>query len=781
MKSLLTVICTLLMTALPICAAADRPNVVVILADDLGFSDIGSYGGEIATPHLDQLANNGLRFTRFYNTARCWPTRAALLTGYYAQQVRRDTVHGIHSGGRGNRPAWAPLLPEMLRPLGYRSYHSGKWHLDGKPMENGFDRSYSLGDHGRFFHPQVHFEDDRKLPPVEPGTDYYATTAIADHAIKCLREHAQKHTDAPFFQYVAFTAPHFPLHALPEDIERYRTRYLEGWEEVRDERWERMQQLGLLEGSLSAVEEDVGPPYDFRDGREALGPGEVYLPHRWGGLNSEQREFQATKMAIHAAMVDRMDREIGRVLEQLRSMNVLENTLILFLSDNGASAEIMVRHDGHDPEAAPGSAATHLCLGPGWSTTSNTPFRRHKTWVHEGGISTPLVAHWPNGIEARGELRQNLGHVIDIVPTILDLAGGKQPETWKEQPVPAPPGKSLVNVFAQDDSVPHDYLWWSHEGNRAIRIGDWKLIAADYVGDWELYDLGNDRAEQHDLADDHPEKVRELEQAWRAKRDEFRTLVLRDLPASAVQEAKKLILPGESFFVADKPAFILHPPKSKRSKPQPWILYAPTLPPTPDQHEKWMHEQFLAAGVAVAGIDVGESYGSPRGQKLYSALYRTLTEKRRFARKPCLLGRSRGGLMITNWAVHNPSKVAGLAGIYPVLDLTSYPGVANAAEAYKLTPEELVATLSENNPIERVLVLAEAGVPAFFVHGDSDEVVPIEKNSGEFARRYQAAGVESAVELIVAEGQGHNYWEGFFRCRELIDFAIKQAKAGAER
>jgi arylsulfatase len=395
-------------------------------------------------------------------------------------------------------------------------------------LQNGFDRSYSLDDHDRHFTPQRHTEDDKPLPAVEAKAGYYSSTAIADHAIKCLKEHAEKHAAAPFLEYLAFTAPHFPLHAPAEDIARYRKKYLAGWDALRDERWQRLKELKMGGTVLAAIERDVGPPYAHPEAIKKLGPNELNRPLPWKDLSAEQREFQANKMAIHAAMVDCMDREIGRVLAQLRTMGVLDNTLIFFMSDNGASAEIMVRGDGHDPHAECGTGATFLSIGPGWSSLANTPFRRHKTWVHEGGIATPLIVHWPKGIAARGELRHTPGHLIDLVPTILEAVGGKRLEKWEGQPVPPAPGKSLVPLFAKDGTVARDSLWWLHEGNRALRVGDWKIVAAGKDSPWELYDLKDDRSESRNLAADRPEKVRELAAVWQKQLEGHTALAGKD-------------------------------------------------------------------------------------------------------------------------------------------------------------------------------------------------------------------------------------------------------------
>jgi arylsulfatase len=513
----------------------------------MGFSDAGCYGGEIATPHLDALAKTGLRFTQFYNTARCWSTRTALMTGYYPQQVRSDPIV------KGSRlPNGVKLIPHYLKSLGYRCYHSGKWHVPGAPLpcaDGGFDQSYELLDHNRNFNPQNHRRNDQPLPPIEPNSGFYTTSFIAQETINQLKEHSEKTPKSPFFAYTAFTSPHFPLHAPQEVIAKYREKYNVGWEVIREQRFRLLTEMGIVRCPLSPPEREVGPPYP-QNNLAPLGNGEVLKPQRWNDLTDEQRQFQAVKMSIHAAMVDVIDREIGKILEQLRTMDALENTLIFFLSDNGCSAEIMIRGDGHDPTAEPGSAATFLCLGPGWSTTSNTPFRRHKVWTLEGGISTPLIVSWSKkfaGTTSANRLRYDLGHVVDILPTILDAAGYHENENatkikaktiatanettneTAEAEFVTPPGESFFSAIVGEmnaESRKRSPIYFSHEGNRAIRDQNFKLVstAKNRQGDhlWHLYDMTSDRSEQIDLSAQHPEKAAELQQQWQQLDNQFK-------------------------------------------------------------------------------------------------------------------------------------------------------------------------------------------------------------------------------------------------------------------
>ncbi len=521
-RVLLAIVSTSLLAAAPPVAKAAPPSVLVILADDLGHSDLGCYGGEIDTPNLDRLAAEGLRFTQGYSTARCWPSRGAILTGYYAQSIRRDALPGGTGGGGGVRPSWARLLPEMLAPAGYRCYHSGKWHIDGQPLQQGFHRSLDVTGKGQsnFFDSSGVTEEGQ---PVGTIKNFYVTTAVGDHAVKCLREHGAAHSDKPFFHYVAFTSPHFPLQAPQEVIAKYRQRYQAGWNAVQRARYDRIAAMGLVTTALAPMEPQIGPPYPFPDAIRQLGPGEVNRPLPWDQLTDEQRQFQITKMAIHAAMVDCMDQQVGRILEQLRRMNAMDSTFILFASDNGASAEIMVRGEGHDPQAPAGSRKTFLCLGPGWSSCANTPFRRHKTWVHEGGIASPWIVHWPAGIKAKGELRTQPVHLVDVTPTVLDLAGVVPPSQYDGKPVPPMQGQSFLPALPDPEVPVHENLWWCHEGNRAVRVGPWKLVAAKDTP-WELYNLATDRCETNNLAGSEPDRVAELEAVWNRIADQCRTL-----------------------------------------------------------------------------------------------------------------------------------------------------------------------------------------------------------------------------------------------------------------
>ncbi|MBS3771433.1 MAG: arylsulfatase [Bacteroidales bacterium] len=508
----------------------DPPNIVLIMADDLGYSDLGCYGGEIETPNLDSLADNGLRFTEFYNAGRSWPTRASILTGYYPQQVNID-------GERAAFPKWGSMIPSHLDEAGYRNYHSGKWHVPNVNEvtgRGGFDRSFNCTYTGsRHFTPKPEnlYLDDKsfkELPDVTQGSDYYSTSAITDYSIQFLKQHQNQHAGTPFFLYTAFISPHFPLQAPQEVIDKYRSRYLEGWNKLKQERYKRQKELGFDLGENSPFEYMVTAPWSWPEQwlKDSI-PGELRYAKPWYQLTEKEKHLHATKMAIHAAMVDVIDREVGRILDQLRAMGEAENTLVIFLSDNGASAEQIIRGDGHDPDAPLGSAGSYLCLGPGFSTASNTPLRRHKFWTHEGGINTPMIAHWPEGIEAKGEFRHGVGHVVDFLPTFLDLAGVEPLKERNGYEAPQMPGRSLVPLFKENKKWERE-IYFSHGGNNALRQGKWKaVISSDIDGRWQLYNMQKDRTELTNLADDfynfgdpswkekHQERLEQMKARWK--------------------------------------------------------------------------------------------------------------------------------------------------------------------------------------------------------------------------------------------------------------------------
>ncbi|WP_236975138.1 arylsulfatase [Membranihabitans maritimus] len=474
-----------------------KPNIIVIMADDLGFSDLGCYGSEIKTPNLDRLAYNGLRFTQFYNCGRCFPTRASLISGYYPEQINMGD-------NRSDFPKWGYLLPHHLEQAGYKSYHSGKWHVGNVPKlidDAGFDRSYHTETYNNHFAGINHYLDDEELP-LDSSKNYYSTTAITDYAIDFLSEHESKYAEVPFFLYLAYITPHFPLQAPQEDIDKYRQRYLDGWDELKSIRYQKQKELGLNVGDNSPFEYLVTAPWSWPlKWLQDTIPGEIRLAKPWEQLTGQQQYLQATKMAIHAAMIDRIDQEIGRLLAQLDTDGKLENTIILFLSDNGASAEQIVRGNGHNKNAPPGSNETYLCLGPGFSTASNTPFRRHKYWTHEGGITTPLIIYWENKIDDPGGIRSSTGHIIDFLPTFLDLAGIPPLQERNDIKAPMLPGKSLVPLFEKDEERNRE-IYFSHQGNKALRQGKWKaVISTDIDARWQLYNMEEDRTELNNLAD----------------------------------------------------------------------------------------------------------------------------------------------------------------------------------------------------------------------------------------------------------------------------------------
>ncbi len=521
---------------------AGPPNIILILADDMGYSDIGCFGSEVKTPNIDRLASNGLRFTQFYNTARCCPTRASLLTGLYQHQA--GIGHMVDDAGfdsyRGDLAPNSVTIAEALKGAGYGTYMSGKWHVTKHlghwsgdknlmskhnwPRQRGFDRFYgTIIGCGSFYDPVTLTRDNE--PIEQNSTDYFYTNAITDNAIDFISGHVNETPDTPFFCYVAYTSPHWPMHALEKDIAKYKGRFDKGWDTLRKERLQRMIDLGI-----------INPKW-------ALTPRDGNVP-AWE--DAKDKQWECRLMEVYAAMIDNMDQNIGRLLDSLESQGKLDNTLIFFLSDNGGCAENLnysmddanrpmfvpaktvdgrpVKGGNSDHTLMPGPEDTYQSYRTPWANLSNTPFRRYKHWVHEGGISTPLVVHWPAGIEARGAFRKQPGHLIDIMATCVDVSGGSYPVSREGVPVQSMEGRSLLPAFA-DREIEREAIYWEHEGNRAVRRGKWKLVSK-FPGDWELYDLEADRSELNDLAKSEPEKVGELSALWEAWAD--RVGVVRD-------------------------------------------------------------------------------------------------------------------------------------------------------------------------------------------------------------------------------------------------------------
>jgi arylsulfatase len=530
-------------------AAPPRPNIIVIMCDDVGYSDIGCYGGEIETPNIDALAKGGLRFTQFYNTARCCPTRAALLTGLYSHQAgighmmddHRDKAGDAYTGDLSKKSV---TIAEALKTAGYSTYMAGKWHVTkvtkpqteadkhNWPLQRGFDRFYgTIHGAGSFFDPNTLTRDNTYISPFADADylpkEFYYTDAINDHAARFVTEHAKSSPEKSFFLYMAHTAAHWPMHAKEADIAKYKGRYDAGYDSIRAARLEKMKRLGLL------------------DERWKVSP----QAGDWSQV--ENKAWEARCMEVYAAMIDCMDQGIGRLVETLKKNGQYDNTLILFLQDNGGCAEGMGRNGPHQPRAdkpmlpalandylqpdmipkqtrdgfpvrqgkgvMPGGADTYIGYGLNWANVSNTPFREYKHWEHEGGISTPLIAHWPKGItqESHNKLNATPSHLIDLMATCVDLAGAAYPKEHNGQPIQPMEGVSLAPAFTGKAIKRTQPLFWEHEGNRAIRSGEWKLVSK-HPGGWELYNITTDRTEMNNLATQQPDRVKEMSAQWNA-------------------------------------------------------------------------------------------------------------------------------------------------------------------------------------------------------------------------------------------------------------------------
>lgn len=499
--------------------AAERPNIVLIMADDMGFSDIGCYGGEIETRHLDALAGDGLRFTRFYNTGRCCPTRASLMTGLYPHEA--GLGHMVYSN---KGPGYEPFLndqsmtiAEALQGAGYRTMMAGKWHVGHKkgqwPTDRGFEHFYGIHIHVDSYWKvlkgcPVYHNDQLAIAPtadpvntLHPEQEWYTTDVFTDWSLKFLDEAAGD--DRPFFLYTAFNSPHWPLEAPDENIANYTGKYSAGWDELRLQKLAKMKTLGIVNAATKLP--DSGCP-------------------AWDSLAETEQNELAFRREIYAAQVERMDQNIGRIVAKLRDLGKLENTLLMFLSDNGCCAEggmfgYQWEKNGRENFADwRKQSARSSSTGEAWSNASNTPFRLHKRWVHEGGIATPLIVHWPKVVTDGGHLTQQTGHVIDVMATCLDAAQVSYSSDHDGKPIKPTSGHSLLPAIREPQTNIARTLFWEHETHSAIRQGDWKLVSIDGTNEdaWELYDMRDDRTETVDVAKANPDRTRRMQAAWRA-------------------------------------------------------------------------------------------------------------------------------------------------------------------------------------------------------------------------------------------------------------------------
>ncbi len=532
-------LCTLLLFAFSLGVSTstaspqnERPNIILIMADDMGYSDIGCYGGEIETPNLDRLAKNGLRYSQFYNGARCCPTRASLLTGLYAHQAGMGGMEpdwGI-PGYRGNINRQCVTMAEALKVNGYSTYMSGKWHLTNVrranqlkdkfnwPLQRGFDRYYgTIAGAGSFFTPNTLTRDNEDITEeAKKNPSYYYTDAISIEAAKFISEHAEdkKVASNPFFLYVSYTAPHWPLHAKDKDIEKYKGRYDNGWDVLRKERFERLQKMGLATDAWKMSKRPHWVP-DWEKLAEQELPGHVTKIK--GVTQKNIKRFMAHRMAIYAAMIDSMDQGIGKIIQALEKQNKLENTMIVFLADNGGCAEYSLYGftNGRTADIKDeGKRKSFTSYGGGWANASNTPFRYFKHDTHEGGISTPLIVHWPKGIQAKNEWRHDISHIIDLMPTFLEASNSTYPKTYQENKIQALEGLSLVPTFKKQALSRKKPLFWEHHGNRAVRDGKWKLVARGEKNPWELYNIEKDRSETQNLASEKKDLVEKMAKAY---------------------------------------------------------------------------------------------------------------------------------------------------------------------------------------------------------------------------------------------------------------------------